>query len=138
MAAGAAAVTVAPLLEGLCGDRLPVRFEFWDGSAIGPPDGPGTIIVRSPDAISRMLWAPGELGIGRAYVAGDHSTDGDTLRLLAALHDAARPDLRAGARPALLALRAALQLGVLGRPRPGRRRRPPPAADDIRKAATRR
>jgi cyclopropane-fatty-acyl-phospholipid synthase len=113
---GKAATTVAPLLEGLFGDRLPVRFEFWDGSGIGPTDGPGTLAIRSPNAISRMLWAPGELGIGRAYVTGELEADGDIFSVLEALHVAARPDLRAGPRPAVLALRAALQLGVLGRP----------------------
>jgi cyclopropane-fatty-acyl-phospholipid synthase len=63
-----------------------------------------------------MLWAPGELGIGRAYVTGELEAEGDIFSILQALHDAARPDLRAGPRPAVLALRAALQLGVLGRP----------------------
>jgi cyclopropane-fatty-acyl-phospholipid synthase len=113
---GNAATMVAPLLQGLFGDHMPVRFEFWDGSGIGPTDGPGTLLIRSPDAISRMLWAPGELGIGRAYVSGELEAEGDIFGVLQALHDAARPDLRAGPRPALLALRAALQLGVLGRP----------------------
>jgi hypothetical protein len=74
---GNAATVVAPLLEGLFGDRMPVRFEFWDGSGTGPTDGPGTLVIRSPDAISRMLWDPGELGIGRAYVAGELEADGD-------------------------------------------------------------
>jgi cyclopropane-fatty-acyl-phospholipid synthase len=111
-----AATMVAPLLEGLFGDHMPVRFEFWDGSGIGPSDGAGTLVIRTPNAISRMLWAPGELGIGRAYVTGEIEADGDIFSVLEALHEAARPDLRAGPRPALLALRAALQLGVLGRP----------------------
>ena len=111
-----AAKTVAPLLEGLFGDHMPLRFEFWDGSGIGPSDGLGTLVVRSPDAISRMLWAPGELGIGRAYVTGELQADGDIFSVLQALHNAARPDLRAGPRQALLALRAAFQLGVLGKP----------------------
>jgi cyclopropane-fatty-acyl-phospholipid synthase len=111
-----AATMVAPLLEGLFGERVPVRFEFWDGSGIGPNDGPGTLVIRSPDAISRMLWAPGELGIGRAYVTGEIEAYGDIFSVLQALHNAARPDLRGGPRSALLALRAALQLGVLGRP----------------------
>jgi cyclopropane-fatty-acyl-phospholipid synthase len=111
-----AATIVAPLLEGLFGDHMPVRFEFWDGSGIGPSDGPGTLLILSPRAISRMLWAPGELGIGRAYVTGELQADGDVFSVLQALHNAARPDLRAGPRPALLALRAALQLGVLGKP----------------------
>jgi cyclopropane-fatty-acyl-phospholipid synthase len=111
-----AATAVAPLLEGLFGNHMPVRFEFWDGSGIGPTDGPGTLVIRTPNAISRMLWAPGELGIGRAYVTGELEADGDIFSVLQALHVAARPDLRAGPRPAILALRAALQLGVLGRP----------------------
>jgi len=111
-----AATTVAPLLEGLFGNRLPLRFEFWDGSGIGPTDGPGSLAIRSPNAISRMLWAPGELGIARAYVTGELEAEGDIFSVLQALHVAARPDLRAGPRPAILAVRAALQLGVLGLP----------------------
>ena len=77
-----AAAAIAPLLHALFGKRLPVRFEFWDGSALGPRDGPGTIIVRSPTAVKRMLWAPGELGLGRAYVTGELEAEGDVISLL--------------------------------------------------------
>src|ERR1700722_3973061 len=94
-----AATAVAPLLEGLFGNHMPVRFELWDGSGLGPSDGPGTLVIRTPNAISRMLWAPGELGIGRAYVTGELEADGDIFSLLQALHVAARPDLRAGPCP---------------------------------------
>ncbi len=80
---------VAPLLHALFGKRFPVRFEFWDGSALGPRDGPGTVIVRSPTAVKRMLWAPGELGLGRAYVTGEIEAEGDVISVLRALHDAA-------------------------------------------------
>jgi len=111
-----AAAAVAPLLGALFGRQVPVRFEFWDGSALGPADGPGTVLVRSPRAVSRMLWAPGELGIGRAYVTGELQTDGDIFGLLQALHAAAPAGLKAGARLSLLAVRAAAQLGVLGPP----------------------
>jgi cyclopropane-fatty-acyl-phospholipid synthase len=34
-----AAAALAPLLGSLFGGRLPVRFEFWDGSSLGPRDG---------------------------------------------------------------------------------------------------
>ncbi len=81
-----AAAAVAPLLHALFDNGLPVRFEFWDGSALGPRDGPGTVIVRSPTAVKRMLWAPGELGLGRAYVTGELETDGDVISVLRALH----------------------------------------------------
>ncbi len=66
-----AAAALSPLVRNLLGDRIPVRFELWDGSSIGPRDGVGTIRVCSADALRRILWAPGELGVGRAYVAGD-------------------------------------------------------------------
>jgi cyclopropane-fatty-acyl-phospholipid synthase len=106
---------VAPLLEGLFGDHMPVRFEFWDGSGLGPTDGPGTLVIRSPNAISRMLWAPGELGIGRAYVTGELEADGDIFGVLRALHDAARPDLKGGASAGNSGLAGR---SPTGRPRP--------------------
>ncbi len=111
-----AAAAVAPLLHALFNKRLPVRFEFWDGSALGPRDGPGTVIVRSPTAVKRMLWAPGELGLSRAYVTGELEAEGDVISVLRALHEAAPNDLRTGARMPLVALKAATRLGVLGPP----------------------
>jgi cyclopropane-fatty-acyl-phospholipid synthase len=111
-----AAAIVGPLLRELFSEGLPVRFEFWDDSGIGPTDGSGTITVRSPNAIRRMLWAPGELGIARAYVTGELQTDGDIFCVLRALADASPPDVKAGARLSAQALRAAMELGVLGMP----------------------
>ncbi|MGH2984530.1 MAG: SAM-dependent methyltransferase, partial [Solirubrobacterales bacterium] len=34
-----------------------------------------TITFRSPDALGHILRAPGELGIGRAYVTGEADVD---------------------------------------------------------------
>ena len=50
----------------------PFTIEFWDGSRLEPtsPGGP-TFTAHSPRAIAHALRAPGQLGIGRAYVAGD-------------------------------------------------------------------
>ena len=77
-----------------------MRFEFWDGSGIGPTDGIGTLRVRSVDALRRILWAPGELGVARAFVAGDLTVEGDIYTLLRVLHDASPRDLRRmGLRP---------------------------------------
>ena len=36
-----------------------------------------TVKILSRDAISRVLTHPGELGLARAYVAGDIDVDGD-------------------------------------------------------------
>ena len=63
---------------------LSVRVRAWDGSTAGPPDAP-TIAVRSPQALRRLLWAPGELGLGRAYVAGEIELEDDVFETFAAL-----------------------------------------------------
>ena len=54
----------------------PFRIEFWDGVALPATaeDGP-TFSLRSPRAIAHVLRAPGQLGLGRAYVAGDLEVD---------------------------------------------------------------
>jgi cyclopropane-fatty-acyl-phospholipid synthase len=53
---------------------LPVRpfaLRFWDGSEVEATEpGAPTFEFRSPKALAHVLRAPGELGIGRAYVAG--------------------------------------------------------------------
>ena len=55
--------------------RIPERpfaVEFWDGTRLPPTDGAGpTFFVRSPRAAAHALRAPGQLGLGRAYVSGD-------------------------------------------------------------------
>ena len=118
---GNAAAVLRPVLHAFLGDSLPVRFEFWDGSACGPVDGPGTVRLCSVDAVRRVLWAPGELGMGRAFVAGDIDLRGDVFATLRALQRVARHDrlVRPGAVPA--AVVAARDLGAVGAPL-----RPPP------------
>src|SRR6185436_5220020 len=79
---GSVADTLYPLLRRLLGPVLPVQIRAWDGSIVGPPSSPTTISIDSPDALRRMLWAPGELGLARAYVAGDLHLEGDVFDLL--------------------------------------------------------
>ncbi len=111
--------TVGPLLEAIVGRRVPVRFVFWDGSAVGPEDAVGTLTIASVDAVRRMLWAPGELGVARAFVAGDLTVEGDLFALLRILHDASHGDLRRIGWRALPSLvTAARQLGALKPPLP--------------------
>ncbi len=114
---GSVAEVLAPLVAALVGTRAPVRFAFWDGSGLGPVDGVGTVEVRSPDALRRMLWAPGELGVARAFVAGDIAVEGDLFALLRTLHASAPRDLRAvGWRSVPTLLAAAHRLGLVGAP----------------------
>lgn len=73
-------------LRGLLGEEPPVSIRLWDGSLLGPASAAATIQIRSPRALRRILWAPGELGVARAYVAGELDVEGD-LYLVLALRD---------------------------------------------------
>ncbi|HEY3143092.1 MAG TPA: cyclopropane-fatty-acyl-phospholipid synthase family protein [Acidimicrobiales bacterium] len=76
-------MALAPLVEELLGHDLPVRVVTYDGSVAGPPDPPATLEIRTPDALRRIVTAPGELGFARAYVAGDVEIIGDIFAVLA-------------------------------------------------------
>ncbi len=72
-------------IEARLPDR-PFTLEFWDGTRV-PPTGDGggpTFTVRSPAAAAHALMAPGQLGLGRAYVAGELEVDDidATIKLL--------------------------------------------------------
>jgi cyclopropane-fatty-acyl-phospholipid synthase len=72
-------VDVASFVASLFDDNLPCRVEAYDGSVAEPavPAGELTLKILRRDAISRVLTRPGELGLARAYVAGDIAVDGD-------------------------------------------------------------
>jgi cyclopropane-fatty-acyl-phospholipid synthase len=104
-------------------NEIPVRLRAWDGSEAGPADAP-LIEFRSRRALRRILWSPGQLGLSRAYVAGDVDAPGDVFASFAALSSVGkfaetgpfRP-LTAGERWTLLT--TAVRLGALG-PNPAR------------------
>jgi len=66
--------STAPLrreIEASLPDR-PFAVEFWDGTRLPPTADHGpTFYVRSPRAAAHVLRAPGQLGLGRAYVSGE-------------------------------------------------------------------
>ena len=68
---------VATFVTTIFDGELPVRIEAFDGSAAGEAQAPVTIVVRNRDALRRVLTHPGELGLARAYVAGDLDVEGD-------------------------------------------------------------
>ncbi|MGY0486091.1 class I SAM-dependent methyltransferase [Streptomyces sp. WG-D5] len=76
-----AAQRLKKLAEQLFGAELPVRLRAWDGSEAGPPDAP-VLVVRNRRALRRLLWKPGELGLARAWVAGDLDVEGDLYAAL--------------------------------------------------------
>ncbi|MHA6763762.1 class I SAM-dependent methyltransferase [Streptacidiphilus sp. PAMC 29251] len=82
-----AAGRLGTLLAEALGGPLPLRLRAWDGSEVGPKDAPA-LVVRSRRALHRLLWKPGELGLARAWVAGEITIEGDlyeALRRLAPL-----------------------------------------------------
>ncbi|WP_089102267.1 SAM-dependent methyltransferase [Streptomyces hyaluromycini] len=79
-----AASRLRSVAEQVLGVPLPVRLRAWDGSQAGPPDAP-TIVVRNRRALRRILFKPGELGVARAWVAGDLDIEGDLYGALAAM-----------------------------------------------------
>ncbi|WP_063128552.1 SAM-dependent methyltransferase [Nocardia fusca] len=114
------AAAFEPLMRATLGPHPAVGFEFWDGSTIRPAgEIPGTMRVRSADALRHLIWAPGELGFARAFVSGTVDLDGDIFDMLRALQSTAVNDTRLGLGAARQALAAARQLGALGR-RPAR------------------
>jgi cyclopropane-fatty-acyl-phospholipid synthase len=63
----------APLREALSAalPRRPFALRFWDGTELPATDpGSPTLSFTTPRALAHVLRAPGELGLGRAYVAG--------------------------------------------------------------------
>lgn len=120
---GGAAEAMRQLVEDRLGLDMPLRFEFWDGSALGHDQPIATLKFNSADAIRRLLWMPNELGLGRAYVAGDIDFDGEIFDVIVAFRDAKPVTLAHNSAWKALptAVKAARQVGALRRPLP-----PPP------------
>lgn len=70
-------------------EQIPVRLRAWDGSEAGPEGAP-LIEFTSRRALRRILWAPGQLGLSRAYVAGEINAHGDIFAAFAALSSAGK------------------------------------------------
>ncbi|MBM4795510.1 class I SAM-dependent methyltransferase [Streptomyces sioyaensis] len=132
-----AAGRLTELAEEVLGAPLPVRIRAWDRSESGPPGAP-TLVIRHRRALRRMLFRPGELGLARAWVAGDLDIEGDLYAALdllagliwerpgspapqraAVLRALARPEIRAAARELLT---------LAGAPVP-----PAPPAEEVRR-----
>ncbi|MEU2622608.1 cyclopropane-fatty-acyl-phospholipid synthase family protein [Streptomyces sp. NPDC007157] len=79
-----AASRLRSVAEQVLGVPLPVRLRAWDGSQAGPPDAPA-IVIRNRRALRYLLFKPGELGLARAWVAGDLDIEGDLYSALAVM-----------------------------------------------------
>jgi cyclopropane-fatty-acyl-phospholipid synthase len=107
--------------------RLPERpftIEFWDGSQVASTSGDGpTFSVRSPKALAHVLRAPGQLGLGRAYVSGEIEVD-DIDAVIRVLGGWQAPSLNGADKRALLKAAARAMGLTLPPPRPNSELRP--------------
>ena len=116
----------APLRREIA-TRLPERpftIEFWDGSKVPSTSGEGPIFsVRSPRALAHALRAPGQLGLGRAYVSGELEVD-DIEQVIRVLDSWQPPSLDKTDQRALM-LAAVRAMGIVKPPpRPAAELRP--------------
>ncbi|MCW2785481.1 MAG: cfa 2 [Marmoricola sp.] len=114
-AAGVATV-LAEALRPIVGGELPVELHAWDGSVTG--EGP-VVRLNSAQALTRLLWAPGELGAAQAYVTGEIDVDGDLNEALTHVWTVIGERGLSGvsATPTTIwrAARAAMKVGAFGR-----------------------
>jgi cyclopropane-fatty-acyl-phospholipid synthase len=109
---------LAGLVHEVLGSPSGLAVEAYDGSRAGPAvDGAPTLVIASPDAVARVLTRPGELGVARAWVAGELDVVGD-------LDEAARQleHVDGGKVPAATLVRLLRSVG----PGAALRRLPPP------------
>ena len=109
-------------------EEIPLRLRAWDGSEAGPEGAP-VLEFHSRRALRRILWSPGQLGLSRAYVAGDIDSPGDIFAAFTALSSAGKfaepgPFQRPTAGEMWTLLRAAVRRGARFAPPPP----PPPPA----------
>jgi cyclopropane-fatty-acyl-phospholipid synthase len=69
-------VKIAQIVQTLAAEDPPFRFEAYDGSSFGPADAALTMRLLNERGLRYVATAPGDLGLGRAYVAGDLDIDG--------------------------------------------------------------
>ena len=79
---------LAEVFRRMTGDGARVRFSGYDGSKAGPDDAEVAIEVRSPKAVRYIVRSPGDLGLARAYVAGELEIHGDIYTALRELSGA--------------------------------------------------
>jgi len=117
-----------PVFRSFLGAEPPLEVRFWDGSALGRSGG-SAIVFRSASALTRLLYAPGELGFCRAYVAGDLDVEGDIYAVLQVrdllAERTAHTDLRLNARALTRLMRAMVAVGAVSRP-------PPPPPEEVK------
>lgn len=64
-------ILIGDAISSLLKDGMPARFTAYDGSSAGDLDADVTLDLLNERGLRYILTAPGDLGVARAYVAGD-------------------------------------------------------------------
>jgi cyclopropane-fatty-acyl-phospholipid synthase len=127
---GAIAAHLLPRVAGGALAALPFDVELWDGTRIPAAGDPVGVLRVRRTAIGQLLHEPNQLGLTRAFVAGDLEFEGDLEAVLALRHRFAG----ARATPYDVALLAA---GALAAGGPDAIRRPAVPASEVRRRGRR-
>jgi cyclopropane-fatty-acyl-phospholipid synthase len=73
---------LADIISLVVGPDSDVELTAYDGSHHGPRDADVALDIRSPRAVSLLMSSPGQLGLARAYVAGELEVRGDLYTAL--------------------------------------------------------
>jgi cyclopropane-fatty-acyl-phospholipid synthase len=96
--------------------RRPFSVRFWDGTSVEATEpGAPTFTIKSPRALAHVLRAPGELGLGRAYVTG--LIEADDLDAALLVLDTFEPPALPPRRQLRLGLALARATGLVAPPR---------------------
>lgn len=113
-------LTIAEAFDRLLRDGMPIRFEAFDGSSLGPEDSLLRLRLLNERGLAFLMTAPGDLGFARAYVSGDLEIDGvhpgDPYDIMQALMSRLR--FRVPRPPEMLQIIRSLGLGNLKPPAP--------------------
>ena len=97
MTTTSARIRIADALAEVLPHGMPFRFTAYDGSSAGPPDAKVRLHLANERGLSYLLTAPGDLGLARAYVAGDLELEGihpgDPYEAMGAILDDLQPKL---------------------------------------------
>ncbi|WP_199439352.1 SAM-dependent methyltransferase [Umezawaea beigongshangensis] len=115
---------LATVFQRAVGASPDVRFRAYDGSKAGPAEAEVSIEIRTPEALSYLASAPGELGLARAYVTGNLEITGDVHKALSRLSELSLRSIPLVPRLELLA--------TLGRTFLNNRVEPPPQERRLR------
>jgi cyclopropane-fatty-acyl-phospholipid synthase len=97
--------------------RRPFTVRFWDGSSVAATENDGpTFAVHGPEALAHFLRAPGELGLGRAYVLG--LIDVDDIEKALRIVDTFEPPSLSPRQMARLGVAVVRACGLVRPPRP--------------------